>query len=281
MKILHLKQNSPEWEEYRRTRIGASDSPTVCGVNPYRTYYALWREKACNEKGASNAAMMDGHRLEPRARQLAEEHYGMEFKPLCVLHDKKDYIMASLDGYNADSHVSLEIKVVGDRVFEQVEFSGASKAWIYQVNHQMECLGTSRAFIFVMNKHTEKFLAFQVDRNQAIIDEILRAAKEFQRRVDEFDEPAPDYIDREDHTWKEAAEQFLMAKESLAEAEVWAETCRQAMIDLAGNVNCRGFGVSACKSARKGAVNYKKVPQLEGVDLNAYRSPIKEIWRVV
>lgn len=36
---------SPAWIEWRRSGLGASDLPTVMGVDPYRTEWELWREK--------------------------------------------------------------------------------------------------------------------------------------------------------------------------------------------------------------------------------------------
>ena len=34
-----------EWLELRRTGIGGSDAPTIVGVNPYNSRYALYLDK--------------------------------------------------------------------------------------------------------------------------------------------------------------------------------------------------------------------------------------------
>lgn len=34
-----------EWLSFRKTGIGGSDAPTVVGVNPYNSRYALWADK--------------------------------------------------------------------------------------------------------------------------------------------------------------------------------------------------------------------------------------------
>ena len=40
--IVDLQQNTPEWLEFRRLRIGASDAPVIMEVSPYTTPYTLW-----------------------------------------------------------------------------------------------------------------------------------------------------------------------------------------------------------------------------------------------
>ena len=40
-----LVQQSEEWLEFRRSRIGASDAPIIMGVSPWKTHYKLWVEK--------------------------------------------------------------------------------------------------------------------------------------------------------------------------------------------------------------------------------------------
>src|SRR6267142_2598086 len=130
MKILELEQNTPEWESFRRTHIGASDSPTICGVNPYKSPYRLWKEKAIGEASIENEAMRQGSLLEPEARQKAEKHFDMKLPPVVIQHSSFDFMMASLDGFNPSTGSLLEIKTVGDTTFEKTEKEGPSLSWI-------------------------------------------------------------------------------------------------------------------------------------------------------
>ena len=45
MKIIPIEQQSPEWFEWRKTGITASDMPIIMGVSPYKTPWQLWAEK--------------------------------------------------------------------------------------------------------------------------------------------------------------------------------------------------------------------------------------------
>lgn len=280
MQKLELEQNSPEWEQYRRTHIGASDSPIICGVSPFKSPYKLWREKVIGEKDPSTPAMDEGHNLEGYARSWAEEVYNRSFPPLCVAHEVIYYFMASLDGYNEEDNLILEIKAVGDTTFFNAESNGPPKSWIYQVNHQMECVGTDRAFIFMMHRSQEKYCSFTVNRDPAIVSEIIEKGEAFYIRMANFDPPEDSHRQREDDVWKESAERFLRAKEASDEAEEYLRLCRQELIDISGNESCRGFGVTATKYTAKGSIDYAKIPELKSLDLAAYRKAPKESWRI-
>src|SRR5215475_939855 len=121
MKKLQLKQNTQEWEEFRRVHIGASDAPTICGVNPYKSIYNLWKEKATGESFGKTHHMERGLQLESTAREHAQEELEMQFDPVCGLHPNINYMMASFDGYNEKEKCILEIKCPGDNTFRQIE----------------------------------------------------------------------------------------------------------------------------------------------------------------
>lgn len=280
MRKLDLEQNSPEWEQFRRTHIGASDSPIICGVSPFNTAYKLWREKVIGEKGPSNRAMEEGHALESYARKWAESVYMTSYPPICILHDQLPFPMASLDGYSEEYNTILEIKVVGDNTFYNAETNGPPLHWVYQVNHQMECAGVNRTLIFMMHRSKEKYCSFAVDRDPAIVSEILEKGDAFYARMANFDPPDDTHQDREDEEWKEAAQRFLEAKSILDEAEEDLSVCRSRLIDISGDVSCRGFGVKATKYTSRGSVDYGKIPELKTLDLAAYRKPSKESWRI-
>jgi putative phage-type endonuclease len=274
MQVLDLEQNTSEWEAFRRKHIGASDSPTICGVNPYKSPYKLWKEKAMGEKDSLTHAMMEGHRLEAAARELAQVHWEMQFPPLCVLHSSINHLMASLDGYNKDRGVALEIKVVGENTYEKVLQEGPLLSWFYQVNHQMECTESEITCLFVMHRDTHVYQVFSLIRNDGIIKEILEKDAAFYERLLNFDPP------EDDDVWRNAAETFLKAKEASLQAEEHLKTCKQHLIEISGSASCRGHGVSTTKYFSKGSVDYSKIPEIKGLDLTPYRKPSKEIWRV-
>ena len=79
-----------------------------------------------------------------------------------------------------------------------------------------------------------------------------------------------DKVIRKDAEWL-AAEQYAQLK---AEAELLAgrlDTAKEALVALASHPSEAGFGVSVTRYWKAGSVDYKKVPELAGVDLDSYR----------
>ncbi len=80
-----------------------------------------------------------------------------------------------------------------------------------------------------------------------------------------------DTRERNDSAWKTAAEAYLRAKQEADHSAAAAEEAKAALIALASHPSESGFGVLVSQFLKKGAVDYKRVPQLKGVDLDPYR----------
>jgi hypothetical protein len=66
----------------------------------------------------------------------------------------------------------------------------------------------------------------------------------------------------------------------LAVAKERVDAARATLIDLSGDRDCEGFGVRVTQAERKGNINYKSVPSLDGVDLEEYRGKSSSYFRV-
>ncbi len=89
------------------------------------------------------------------------------------------------------------------------------------------------------------------------------------------DTPPPlmerDKVVRTDGEWQAAAENYSRLK---AEAESLADqvdAAKEALVGLAKHPSEAGFGVSVTRFWKTGSVDYKRVPELTGIDLNLYR----------
>ena len=85
---------------------------------------------------------------------------------------------------------------------------------------------------------------------------------------------------RNDSAWTEAALAYSMAKRQADETDQKLEVARNALIALAEHPKEQGAGVSVTRFWKQGSVNYKAVPQLEGINLNAYRGKAREETRI-
>src|SRR5688572_26054998 len=100
---IDLEQNTPEWLEFRRTRLGASDACIIMGVSPWNTPYQLWEQKVgLKENDATNDAMRRGTQMEDEARQAFIKETGIFIKPKVKVSKNHEWIIASLDGIDAE-----------------------------------------------------------------------------------------------------------------------------------------------------------------------------------
>lgn len=195
--VVELQQQSDAWLAFRKTKLGSSDAPIIMGASPYSTPLELWKEKLgvkSKRPFVENLAIQLGNRFEPAVRAHYELEVGIDCPPTILVHKRYPFLMASLDGYNAEKKIVLEIKVAGKEVFEQAQAGKCHDKYIWQVYHQLEVSGADEAHFVVArteNKLGEYFLSeitmCVVKRDEAAIKEMLFRELAFydllQRRV--------------------------------------------------------------------------------------------------
>ena len=100
MKLVQLRQGSPEWLTWRLQGIGGSDAASIIGIAPFKdaTRESVMREKVDLWQKESTYAMRRGNRLEGTARTLYELRLRCNAPAVCVEHDAAPWIRVSLDG---------------------------------------------------------------------------------------------------------------------------------------------------------------------------------------
>ena len=179
MKIANqLPQNSAEWLKWRVSGLGASDAPTVMGVSPFTTRFELYLEKtglADRPDFHPNAikAMARGTMMEPEARACYEKKVGVKFEAnVNVIHEKYDFIRASLDGYNAEHNRIVEIKCPGKIDLAEAAKGRVPKKYLPQVQLQLLVTGAVACDYFTY------------DGKDGIIVEVL-PDKVYQKKLEE------------------------------------------------------------------------------------------------
>lgn len=150
-RVVELEQNSKEWADFRRYRIGASDAPVIMNKSPYKTAFLLWCEflDISTYEPGSNLVTERGHRWEPVMRARQELATGLDFPPVVMLHDFFDRIMCSMDGYNAEHGIVLEIKIAGKEVYEAALRNEVHSKYWAQVQLQLLISGAKECRFFV------------------------------------------------------------------------------------------------------------------------------------
>lgn len=278
-----MKQNDDTWLEWRRSGIGSSDAPAILGVCPYRTIADVYREKKNGTQQYAHPGMLRGKRLEPVARAEYERTAGLVVQPATRVHPAIDWMRASLDGIAFDDDHLVEIKVPSDGTFAKLREERTCPAhYQAQIQHQLAVTGARTADLWVWHPDHEG-LRIPVARDEDYIARLIEAEGQFWAMVLDG-VPPPDPAlgeERTDGPWLDAAREYVRAEAVVAEWRGRQDAARELLVSMMGDaVRVRGGGVSLTQITSKGKVNYKRVPQLEGVNLDAYRGPTLNTVRV-
>jgi putative phage-type endonuclease len=270
-----MEQRSDDWLEWRRKGLGASDAPAVMGVSPWTTAYQLWEEKTGRKvRDYSNWATNRGNILEPKARALVEFETGMEFPAVLFEHRELPFMRASLDGYNAENQIALEIKCPGKDDHAKALAGEIPEKYFPQLMHQIFVTGAKQAYYYSYDG--ESGCLVKVEPDHDYIKELVKKMMHFWVCIRDDKEPElteRDYKLIRDkslfeklQSWKEASENVKILQNNVdaLKAEILSHEKVKGI-----RSRCGGFKISV--TSRKGTIDYKKVPELMGVDLERYR----------
>ena len=280
--ILKLVQGSPEWHAHRAQYRNASESAAVMGVSPFLTPYQFWQIRTGRVEQPVTAPMRHGTEMEPRARAAYEAQTGLVMQPL-VLADG-DY-SASLDGITLEGDLLLEVKSPykgqSSALWQGVVAGDVPDYYAIQIQHQLMVAGADMAHLWVFDG-TEGLL-LEVARDEAIMANIRAAWDRFQKYLDS-DTPPPlsdlNTATLDGPEWKLAALGYLNAKRMAEEATATLEAAREQLVGLTSHPSESGAGVTVTRFWKQGNVDYKRVPELDGVSLDGYRGKGREEVRV-
>jgi hypothetical protein len=159
-------QGSQEWHDYRRTRIGASDFALMCSSLGYSAnIFNKSIELSINDK-LNNKVMEDNYFTLK----------GKEFEPIILNYLKtlningtqnvetycdNDRIMASLDCYDKQNNILVEIKTTSK---SKDKYDDLIKYYQYQVVHQYYTLDTNPiSYILLYNIESKELDLIKID----------------------------------------------------------------------------------------------------------------------
>ena len=271
--IVKLVQGSPAWHEHRAKYRNASETAVVMGESPWQTPYQLWELRTGRRQQLVNAAMAWGTALEPLALVTYEALSGNVMQPLVLIDGEYS---ASLDGLTFEGDLLVEIKCPykgqGSSLWQQVAAGEIPAHYRWQLEHQFMVSKAAKGHLYVFDG--SEGLLLEVTPCPERWDAMRSAWDAFMLCI-RTDTPPPlmerDKVVRTDGEWQAAAENYSRLK---AEAESLADqvdAAKEALVGLAKHPSEAGFGVSVTRFWKTGGVDYKRVPELAGVDLDIYR----------
>ena len=280
--IVKLVQGSPEWHAHRAQYRNASETAIVLGVSPWVTPYQLWQQRTGRTQPKTTAPMAHGSAMEPLARAAYEQLTGHVMQPLVLVDGEYS---ASLDGMTLDRQLILEVKCPykgkASDLWQAAEAGEVPTHYHWQVQHQLMVAGADRAHLYVYDG-TEGIL-LDVVPDPVSWEQIHVAWDDFMRHLRNGTPPpltARDTVVRSDPAWQQAAQAYIRLKQQSDQLAEELDAAKAALLELTSQPSESGCGVSVTRYWRAGNIEYKKVPELTGVNLERYRAGGREEVRV-
>lgn len=305
MRCVFLKQRSDEWRKWREEGVTATDAAVILGLDPEKTPWRLWAEKVhyVRRKDLSVVpAVRYGIEHEDIARQIWERKHQDVLLDFCATYDADETFRASFDGVTSQTE-PVEIKCLTFAMIDDVYLNGinskAFKLYYPQVQHQILVAESRRGYLVFYDERRNDIYEFIIERDQHMIDRILRLGREFAQFVKERKapprDPRRDYFvpgDEDLKDWMRAAADVILyedrikaCKAEVEKLEKLLESPKNELISLMGDQYLADYGgVAITRSDPKGKVDYKAlVRDLLGhepteAELAPYRDATQTRW---
>jgi len=189
LKLLDVKQNTPEWDELRRTHIGASNCAAILGKSKYRTPQNVWEEMVLGIKQPMNSAMQHGIDTENEARAFLSALHNTDYVSAVGQSDEYPWLIASFDCY--DGKNTAEIKCPGEKTLNKIEVWDIPEDYLWQIQHHLCVSGMAgEHFLAYMGPHRHVLL--WIERDEDMIKKIINRTKEFyEKNILDYYAPMP------------------------------------------------------------------------------------------
>ena len=250
-------QDRDAWLKMRNSGLGGSDAAAIMGKSPWKSRLALWAEKTGEMPPADlsgNWRVYWGTKLEDVVADWFCEVTGKRVRRRGMMRScEHPWMLASLDREIIGEKAGLEIKTadVSQKKFWQE--GEVPDAYYLQVQWYMAVTGFDRWYMAVLIGGNDARWCV-VERNQAQIDELIRAGADFWQMVQDKVAPEPDGSDSSKEALDaqypggkaevlelvedeavQAMAAYQMLKKQEDELKVQVDTVKQRIMEMMGN----------------------------------------------
>lgn len=189
--ILDLEQGSEAWHVWRKKTITATMAPILMEVSPWSDPKQLFLKiVGLIPEAEKNGAMARGLELEPTARDLFNELYSVKTKPVVMISDEHPGVGASLDGWDNDNKILIEIKCPGAADHKTAVKGLVPRHYYPQLCCQMLVADVEKCFyVSYRPGDVKEFVVVEVIRDREYDKILLDKIRDFQRRLETGDCP--------------------------------------------------------------------------------------------
>lgn len=290
-------QTRQEWLLWRKGGLGSSDYAALMGTSPWGTPTTVYEDKITDDTSSDNGnfATQMGNKMEPKIRALYELHSGKSFNPKLLELQGFEWLRVSLDGADESIETIIEIKYCNqiDYNLSKNEGKVPEKYWP-QVQGQLMVSGAKRC-MYLAYPFTKKPPEVLEWSKMAIVE--VLPDEDYQTKLYEvcwdfwFNNvkslKPPKLSDADYKTLKGVAVTLVGKYRSLSKEinalEAERDIAKEELLALAkakGHPRLKCDGMKLLQVSRIGNVDYKKVPELAGVDLEQYRKASSSYWKM-
>ncbi len=276
---VHLEQNTSVWQAWRQSRFGASDAAAMLGISPYKTREQLLREKQgviAKTSDYQRELYAAGHAAEKAILPHLEDLTAQPITP-CE-YEGEDSIAASLDGISFEGTLIIEHKLLRDSDASRKRFDMAARGELAehdmaQVQQQLMVSGAEKCWFVVSDGTPGRMAIADVFPNADWFARIRAGWAQFAHDLEATADEVPQILANEyrdlDAQIKALQSQQQAVKDQLI-----------ALAEEAGSDSLAVGGITLKRIESKGTVDYKAIPALKDIDLDAYRKPASITWRI-
>ena len=285
-----MEQRSKEWFSARRAKLTGSNVGAALEVNPWKTPDDLIRQMVREYHGAKpefvgNIATEYGRQHEPLALMDYLGKTGNHVEECgFFVHPEHDWLGASPDGLIDDNGL-VEVKCTfGQRNKEKPEFKAAVDQPHYyaQMQAEMACTGRHWVHFYQWAPRSDSLETVEFDR--AWWEENLPKMREFYYWfLSEIDNPAHlEPKEKEINTFhaQKLVQEWDELTAAINDAQARKKEVLAELVQLSKERNAIIHGRKLTLVEREGNVQYKKIPGMEGVDLEQYRGASTTFWKL-
>jgi len=279
MKVVNLRQRSPQWHAWRKKGVTATSAAVVMGVNPDKTVWRLWSEQT-GKINPPDLSVIPQVRiailLESHALAWFQDRYDMTLLPLCAESSEHPLIRASFDGVN-EYDEPVEVKVLADRNFLDVSDMGEEsyhyKLYWWQVQHQLYVTEAQKGYLLFYHSRLEP-IVFVIQRDNAAISKLVDAELAYFELVRKGKEPEKDKA--RDYFQPEGAE-----RQSWVDAAMQLRSLEEQRLDLVSRAEAIAGQQSILQKSLLGLMGDHMLADFEGVRLTRYKQAGRVSWRKI
>ena len=221
-----IDMNRAEWLKARRKGIGGSDAAAIAGLNKWRSPIAVWMDKTGQlEPDEAGEAAYWGTMLEDLVAQEFTKRTGKRVRRRNAIlqHPEHQFMLANVDRLVVGESAGLECKTSSE--YRKGEWGEDGETL------PPEYLIQVHSWYLAVLIGGNKFIHFRVDRDQELIDYLIKIESDFWQLVEDGTPPPMDGSDASKELlgrlYPESNEQAVdlpqNASELIEEREHWAE----------------------------------------------------------